>query len=544
MRKRILTALLAAAMMLSVGAGCYYEEQVPESSEPNTTTSAESKTTTTSKAATTTSQATTTTSKATATSSKKSPTTAKFKYKLVSRVKTTGTTGGGDGLTTDGITTGGSTTTSDSSSGQQDNYYYDEFRAFVSVGDDIMDAAKRDLNRKDPINGGFWRNNGTNLADNLDNLGDNLNGTTLWPYGAFMEGVGAWVAESPSNTYFSLPQYEKLLKNVDNFTDPEYNNGTVLGLACVQHPNGAEIFNDDNVWIALEWINAYKLTKNQDYLKKAQRNLAFIYESWDETIGGGIWWMRAGRQTSNKPQKNACINAPFAWAAAEMYELLKSEGNADEKYKTQATNAYNWTKEMLWDDKNDLIMDQWYQSDTGGYELGANEYAYNTGCMIGAGAQLYKITGDETFRTDAYKLAEGAKNGFFTPRIRIQTNSDEVPANATGYYFNNRSPIDDAARCWFRSNLIKGIYALYNIDTEMGNDADPQYARIALNAVAVGAVNAGRAGGYINPDFKSLSEPTAKVISPLSQGGAARMMYESSKFIKDHRDFNRIPDAE
>ena len=92
MRKRIITALLAAAMMMTALSGCFeYVEENPESSsETNVTTSAQSKsssskTATTSAAQTTTSQAATTSKKPT-TTAKKDPTTAKFKYSLTKRL--------------------------------------------------------------------------------------------------------------------------------------------------------------------------------------------------------------------------------------------------------------------------------------------------------------------------------------------------------------------------------------------------------------------------------------------------------------------------
>lgn len=351
MRKRILTALLAAAMMLSVGAGCYYEEQVPDdSSEPETTTSVQSKASTPSKASTTTTSAATTTSKPSTPSRPSSPTAAKFPYKLIKRPIVVTTSGGGSSSVIPPSTSMDIPGPSDPSSGGNPyEFFYDEYRDYKSVGDAIISATSRNMNRNNPTEGGFWRANGTNLADNLKDFGDTFNGTTLWPYGAYMEGVGARVSFESPNIYQSKGEYEKLLKNVTRFTDNRYNSSTSIGLACVQGGGPAQIFNDDNVWIALEWINAYKLLKSPEYLTLAKRNLNFIWESWDteKAMNGGIWWMRPGTEGGEKPQKNACINAPYAWAAAEMYEVLKEGGQADESYLNHAKDAFNWVKDNL-----------------------------------------------------------------------------------------------------------------------------------------------------------------------------------------------------
>lgn len=543
MRKRILTALLAAAMISSALAGCYTEVPAPddESSKTNVTTSAESKTTTTKPSSTTTASSTTTTS-AQSTSSKKTPTTATFRYSLIKRLKET-TNNGGTGGTGGG--TGSDTTTQPPTDDvvNENEYFYDTYRSFVDVGDAIMAQAKKNINYDDPVSGGLWRPSNQNVAVSLNNKPDEngnigiLSDATLWPYGAYMEGVGAQIADNPKGSYFSMPEYEKLLENVTRFTDNRYNTTDSLGLCCVQGGGPAQVFNDDNVWIALEWINAYELLKDPQYLTLAKRNLNFIYESWDETtLGGGIWWMRPGTEGGEARQKNACINAPFAWAAAEMYQLTE-----ESKYLEQAKNAYNWTKENLWDDRN-LIQDKWAQDPaTGNYSKDGSIYAYNTGCMIGAGAVLYQITEDPTYRDDAYKLAEGSRQNFFSPRMEIRSSSEDAVEGATGHYFASISPQGDDNRCWFRSNLVRGIYELYNVDKAMGNDADPQYARIALNAISVAAVTAGRLGDYVNPGFSD-QVPSLAVITPTSQGAVARMMYMSSKFLKDNPDFERIPD--
>lgn len=162
-----------------------------------------------------------------------------------------------------------------------------------------MSSAKRDINRQNPTQGGFWRNNGTNLASDLLKMGDDLNGTTLWPYATYMEGVGAQISSAGlAQSYDAKQEYAKLLKNVLNYTDSEYNSADSLGLGCVQGSGpGTQIFNDDNVWVAMEWMNAYQLLGDNQYLTLAKRNLNFIFESWDTTVlDGGIWWCRPGRE--------------------------------------------------------------------------------------------------------------------------------------------------------------------------------------------------------------------------------------------------------
>lgn len=543
MRKRIVTALLAAAMMLSLLAGCYTETTVPvESTDTNVTTSAQSETPSSSSSqSTTTSQTTTsqtTTTSTSSTSSKKSPTTARFPYSLIKRLKSSSATGGNNGGGTGAGDNGGGTGGGETETA---NNYYDEYRAFTSVADRIMNASKRNMNRDNPTAGGFWKPTGLNLVtdmyyDDPESPGDA--DSTLWPYGAYMEGVGAQLAAVDGVNQFAMEEYEKLLKNVDRFTVTELSQGDYLALQCVQGTGGAQIFNDDNVWIALEWLNAYKITGDQEYLSKARRNLNFIFESWDDAVlGGGIWWMTPGYEGGEKLQKNACINAPYAWAAAELYQIT-----GEEIYLTNAKLAYDWTKNNLWDSNRNLIWDKYVQSTTGGYDRDSNEFAYNTGCMIGAAALLYEITEDPSYREDAYLLAEGSAQYFFTPRVPIRTDNSPADASgATGYYFNTVTSNNASDLLWFHSNLIKGIFQLYNSELAVNDTADPTYARIALNAVSVFAVNTGKTdSGFVNPAYRDPMEPALSNISPKGEGTAARMMYMCDEFLRDHEDFQRI----
>lgn len=545
MRKRIITALLAAAMMMTALSGCFeYVEEDPESSsETNVTTSAQSKsssskTATTSAAPTTTSQAATTSKKPT-TTAKKDPTTAKFKYSLIKRLKSssngngTGNNGGGNN--------GGGNSGDNTSDTPTTNNFYDNYRQYTDVADLVMAAAKRPKNPKDPLSGGLWNGDGKNENNLIINMDKNdpkggFTDTTLWPYGAYMEAVGAQVAYEGEQAYYSKQEYQKLLDKVLRFTHPDFNNPNSLGLACVQ--GRAEIYNDDDVWIALEWMNAYNLLKEPKYKTLASRTLNFIWESWDTSFqDGGIWWMRAETNTgtgAKAPQKNACINAPYAWAATEMYQI-----SGDQSYLNNAKMAYDWVKTKLWNKDRNLIEDKWYL-EQGEAKRDTNMFAYNTGCMIGAGALLYEETKDETYLNDAYDLAKGSSKGFFSERMRIRSNSPDAPADATGHYFAFVSPQGDSDRCWFRSNLVKGIYTLYEVDKKVNGQAqDDSYARIALNAVAVGAVNAGRSGDFINPDFNNVDGPTLKNINPTSQGGAARMLYNSAEMKKNNPELSR-----
>lgn len=158
-------------------------------------------------------------------------------------------------------------------------------------------------------------------------------------------------------------------------------------------------FYDDMEWMALSCLRAYETTSDAKFKTVAEQLWADIKGGWDETWGGGIYWNK------NRQNKNTPANAPAAIIAARMYQL-----NQDPQDLDWAKKIYQWQKSNLVDPNTGLVWDGLDAS-------GTNKdwkFTYNQGVYIGAGIELYKITGEAVYLNDALKTANNSLTGDMT----------------------------------------------------------------------------------------------------------------------------------
>lgn len=166
------------------------------------------------------------------------------------------------------------------------------------------------------------------------------------------------------------------------------------------------VFVDDMEWIVLAQIRMFESTGIKEYIVKARQ----IYDDWiwptwgpeDEAPWfGGITW-----KTDVAKSKNACSNGPAALIAARLYNFFDKAGFKDGKiknaYLNEAIKIYLWEKNYLFDRHTGAV----YDNINGKGEIQKNWiFTYNVGTFLGAAHELYKITGDEQYLTDAVKAA-------------------------------------------------------------------------------------------------------------------------------------------
>jgi predicted alpha-1,6-mannanase (GH76 family) len=158
-------------------------------------------------------------------------------------------------------------------------------------------------------------------------------------------------------------------------------------------------FYDDMEWMTLACLRAYEATSDARYKDAAELLWNDIKGGWDETFGGGIYW------TKDRQNKNTPANAPASIIASRMYQLNRKGEDLD-----WAKKIYQWQKTNLVDPVSGLVWDGLDAS-------GTNKdwkFTYNQGVYIGAGVELYKITGDAVYLTDALRTANNALGSEFT----------------------------------------------------------------------------------------------------------------------------------
>jgi predicted alpha-1,6-mannanase (GH76 family) len=235
---------------------------------------------------------------------------------------------------------------------------------------------------------------------------------------------------------------------------------------------------DDQMWFIRELLNAYKVTGNTVYLDKAEYLTAYVLDGWDCTINsngeenGGITW-GPGYVT-----KHSCSNGPLVSSLVWLNEMYKDKSNmidhryidaSDKKtrkiqsekksdyYLAFAKKVYNWQKSSLL--RSDGVYDDMRGGCTPGspqtetvngvlYRVGGTcvdrvgpAISYNSGTMLSGAADLYRITGDDTYLQDAKKLSD-ASFAYFA----------KLGSTKTGYYTYDISGFND----WFNDVLMRG----------------------------------------------------------------------------------------
>lgn len=324
---------------------------------------------------------------------------------------------------------------------------------------------------------GFWNSDGGFAKEKL--IGTDK--AFLWPYGGHAEAIAAQYEVYPDCEH-AKALYLETLEGIRPYMvcrDDGY-----LAYAAANGGSG-DIYYDDNAWLVIIYMNAYKTLGDKKWLELAERTLAFCYSAWDEKLGGGLYWME-----QRKESKNTCINAPIAKVSAELYKITGKQ-----EYLDWSKKIYDWTKKKLMD-TDYLYLDNISLDG----KITDWKFSYNVGCMIGAGAHLYDITGEEMYLTDAKNSAQAALNG----------GMGEVLDN--GYYrFKGNQP-------WFHTWLLDGYLALYPFDP---ND---DYIYSFASAMAY-ALQCKTPTGFIPNDWHSENFPDSEV-HILDQSGTARIMYD------------------
>ncbi|WP_225874736.1 glycoside hydrolase family 76 protein [Pedobacter hiemivivus] len=184
-------------------------------------------------------------------------------------------------------------------------------------------------------------------------------------------------------------------------------------------------FYDDNQWIAIAYLDAYKRTKNPKYLQDSKMIYQFMMKGLDTAAGGGLYWKEGDPTT-----KNTCSNGPGILVALELYKVTK-----DQQYLTAALDIYNWTYRKL-ESPEGLFYDA-IKIPSG--KIDKAFYTYNVGTMLQSNVLLYSITAEQQYLLKAQRLAAASRAHFYK--------NERLP----GHY-------------WFNAVMLRGYLALYAID--------------------------------------------------------------------------------
>jgi hypothetical protein len=189
-------------------------------------------------------------------------------------------------------------------------------------------------------------------------------------------------------------------------------------------PGGPKYY-DDNDWVGIELIRAYKLTHEPSALASAETIMALEMAGWqadpEQPCPGGIPFSNAAENTD----RNTVTTAPAAELAAQLYRVTGNVG-----YLQFAEMAYLWVRGCLME-SNGLYADH---ISAKGVETML--WSYNQGSMIGAATLLYQATGNNGYLFQARQTAAAAL-AYFTPE-RLASENPFFPS----VYFRNLLYLD------------------------------------------------------------------------------------------------------
>lgn len=323
---------------------------------------------------------------------------------------------------------------------------------------------------------------------------------TLWGYAAYMEAAGLRFELHPDDEAVK-EEYLKALNSVEEYRC-KWRGDDLQVYQCWAGESQAECFYDDDVWVVLEFINAYNLFEDEHWLSQAKGTIEFCYSGWDDKCGGGVYW-----KEDTKAEKNTCINAPLALASCQLYNVT-----GDKYYLDWAVKLYDWTKTTFLDESDNTF---WDNINVESGNVVKDKYTYNTGNMIGAAAALYSATGEASYLEDAKAYAEGAYKRFggFAKPARMDSEIYICDSNS-----------------WFGGSLLKGYLLLAKADPSADTKYIDSYAQSLAYAVSISIDNR----GYIKSGWVESGIMTTNDISLLDQSGNARLLLQLQLWKNSH----------
>ncbi len=156
-------------------------------------------------------------------------------------------------------------------------------------------------------------------------------------------------------------------------------------------------FIDDTGWWALAWLRAYDLTGDPRYLQTAQRDVDFMWSSYDDVCGGGLYW------TVHREYKHAITNELFIQAAAELGARM---GDAGSVYLDRAVSMWDWFEASGMINGRNMVNDG-LEPATCRTNSGPI-WTYNQGVVLGGLVALARGTGDDAYLQRARQLADAS----------------------------------------------------------------------------------------------------------------------------------------
>ncbi|SKB85168.1 Glycosyl hydrolase family 76 [Salegentibacter salinarum] len=280
----------------------------------------------------------------------------------------------------------------------------------------------------------------------------------LWPY------VGMLTA---GNLLYELGYDESILEKEFEGLEKYYDNRSNLPTYQAEpvSEGSTDHYYDDSGIVAMELIDAYRLTDNQFYLDRAITITEFIMSGEDSRIGGGLYWFEGVSTdctTDSNCIKAANTSAYAAYVTSELYKITE-----DPQYLTFAERVYKWTYDTLRDPSDNLY---WNSIHINTEEINTRKWTYNAAMMIMSGINLYEISDEEFYLDQSIATARSAHSKFtsvINDRLFYETNDPWFNAELMTSFIE-LSEYDSKSKDYVEVFIRNADYAWENARTSEG----------------------------------------------------------------------------
>ncbi|HLP78748.1 MAG TPA: glycoside hydrolase family 76 protein [Candidatus Paceibacterota bacterium] len=164
-------------------------------------------------------------------------------------------------------------------------------------------------------------------------------------------------------------------------------------------------YYDDEGWWALAWIRAFDLTGDTRYLNMAKTIFGDMTTGWDEHCDGGIWWKK------DRHYKNAIANELFLLVAVRLHQRTPGDAGAG-SFLDWALREWNWFGKSGMINRDNVVNDGLNRFCDNN---GQTTWTYNQGVILGGLVDLYKVTGDSNYLSQATAIADAATRTLVSP---------------------------------------------------------------------------------------------------------------------------------
>ncbi len=289
---------------------------------------------------------------------------------------------------------------------------------------------------------------------------------------AVVPGLGGRYEDDVRDRFAGLSAYW----NTDH-TPPGYASYVVPPLG-----GGGDLFYDDNAIVGLEFVRQYLRHHRAPDRLRAEQIFDVLTHGWDTDAShpcpGGMFWVDA-MWTSIRA---ANVTGLTTELAAHLYEITR-----ERSYLDWANRLYDWNRACLRSPEglyqNDISLDG---------TVNPTLWIYNSGAMIGAGALLYRATGQRDYLTKAKADATAALD-YWTADNRYF----DQPAVFNAIFFKNlllldsvrhnpryRAVVETYAEHTWEENRDPSL-GLFRFPPSGGGPYDPSYRPETLEQSAV-----------------------------------------------------------